>query len=44
MNNLVAIILAAGSTITKEVPENALGIARARQKNIEGWAEKYRNE
>ena len=36
--------LGAGSTITKEVPENALGIARARQKNIEGWAEKYRNE
>ena len=36
--------IGAGSTITKEVPENALGIARARQKNIEGWAEKYRNE
>lgn len=35
--------IGAGSTITKEVPENALGIARARQKNIEGWAEKYRN-
>ena len=27
----------AGSTITKEVPENALAIARERQKNIEGW-------
>lgn len=36
--------IGAGSTITKEVPENALGIARARQRNIEGWAEKYRNE
>lgn len=36
--------IGAGSTITKEVPENALGIARAHQKNIEGWAEKYRNE
>lgn len=35
--------IGAGSTITKGVPENALGIARARQKNIEGWAEKYRN-
>ena len=35
--------IGAGSTITKEVPENALGIARAKQKNIEVWAEKYRN-
>ncbi|WP_405379859.1 bifunctional UDP-N-acetylglucosamine diphosphorylase/glucosamine-1-phosphate N-acetyltransferase GlmU [Phascolarctobacterium sp.] len=35
--------IGAGSTITKEVPEDALGIGRARQKNIEGWAEKYRN-
>lgn len=35
--------IGAGSTITKEVPENGLGIARAKQKNIEGWAEKYRN-
>lgn len=33
----------AGSTITKEVPADSLGIARAKQKNIEGWAEKYRN-
>ncbi len=36
--------IGAGSTITKEVPENSLGIARAKQKNIEGWAEKYRNQ
>lgn len=36
--------IGAGSTITKEVPENALAIGRAHQKNIEGWAEKYRNE
>ncbi len=36
--------IGAGSTITKEVPENALAIARAHQKNIEGWAEKYRND
>lgn len=32
--------IAAGSTITKEVPEGALSIARARQVNIEGWVEK----
>jgi len=28
---------AAGSVITADVPEGALGVARARQKNIEGW-------
>lgn len=32
--------IAAGSTITKEVPEGALSIARAKQVNIEGWVEK----
>ncbi|MDU5082391.1 bifunctional UDP-N-acetylglucosamine diphosphorylase/glucosamine-1-phosphate N-acetyltransferase GlmU [uncultured Tissierella sp.] len=32
--------VAAGSTITKEVPEGALSIARAEQKNIDGWIEK----
>jgi bifunctional UDP-N-acetylglucosamine pyrophosphorylase/glucosamine-1-phosphate N-acetyltransferase len=32
--------IAAGSTITEDVPGDALGIARARQKNIDGWAEK----
>ena len=31
---------AAGSTITKEVPDGALGIARSRQENKEGFAEK----
>ncbi len=31
---------AAGSTINCEVPENALGIARARQVNIEDWVTK----
>ena len=31
---------AAGSTITGNVPPGALGIARARQVNKEGWAEK----
>jgi bifunctional UDP-N-acetylglucosamine pyrophosphorylase/glucosamine-1-phosphate N-acetyltransferase len=29
---------AAGSTITADVPEGALGIGRARQRNIENWA------
>ena len=32
--------IAAGSTITKEVPEGSLAIARAKQKNIEGWVER----
>lgn len=32
--------VAAGSTITKEVPKGALAIARARQTNIENWVEK----
>jgi bifunctional UDP-N-acetylglucosamine pyrophosphorylase/glucosamine-1-phosphate N-acetyltransferase len=31
---------AAGSTITTEVPEGALAIARAKQVNLEGWVEK----
>jgi bifunctional UDP-N-acetylglucosamine pyrophosphorylase/glucosamine-1-phosphate N-acetyltransferase len=31
---------AAGSTITSEVPEGALAIARAKQVNLEGWVEK----
>ena len=34
--------IAAGSTITNEVPENALAIARARQVNIENWVVKNR--
>jgi bifunctional UDP-N-acetylglucosamine pyrophosphorylase/glucosamine-1-phosphate N-acetyltransferase len=29
--------VAAGSTITDRVPPGALGVARARQRNIEGW-------
>jgi bifunctional UDP-N-acetylglucosamine pyrophosphorylase/glucosamine-1-phosphate N-acetyltransferase len=29
--------IAAGSTITKDVPEGALGVARARQRNVEQW-------
>ena len=32
--------IAAGSTITEDVPEDALAVGRARQRNIEGWAAK----
>lgn len=32
--------VAAGSTITNDVPSDALAIARERQKNIEGWNKK----
>jgi bifunctional UDP-N-acetylglucosamine pyrophosphorylase / glucosamine-1-phosphate N-acetyltransferase len=34
----------AGSAITKDVPEGALGIARQRQKNIEGYADRKEQE
>lgn len=33
---------AAGSTITRDVPAGALAVARERQQNIEGWAERKR--
>ncbi len=36
--------IGAGSIITKDVPPGALGIARERQKNIEGWVEKKRKK
>ena len=32
--------VAAGSSITQDVPAGALGIARARQNNVEGWVER----
>ena len=32
--------IAAGSTVTEDVPEDALAVARARQRNIAGWAAK----
>jgi len=32
--------VAAGSTITKPVPEAALGVARARQRNVAGWRDR----
>jgi bifunctional UDP-N-acetylglucosamine pyrophosphorylase/glucosamine-1-phosphate N-acetyltransferase len=34
----------AGSTITDDVPEGALGIARERQKNIEGYADRVEED
>ena len=33
-----------GSVITKDVPDGALAVARARQHNIEGWADKNREK
>ena len=33
---------ATGSVITKDVPDGALGVARGRQVNLEGWADKNR--
>jgi bifunctional UDP-N-acetylglucosamine pyrophosphorylase / glucosamine-1-phosphate N-acetyltransferase len=36
--------IAAGSTITENVPADGLGIARARQMNKAGWASKKRRE
>lgn len=35
-------LLAAGSTITKNIPDNTLGITRGRQKNIEGWVSRWK--
>jgi bifunctional UDP-N-acetylglucosamine pyrophosphorylase/glucosamine-1-phosphate N-acetyltransferase len=32
--------VAAGSTLTKDVPPGALAVARARQENVPGWVEK----
>jgi bifunctional UDP-N-acetylglucosamine pyrophosphorylase/glucosamine-1-phosphate N-acetyltransferase len=32
--------VAAGSTITQPVPDAALGVARAKQRNVEGWRRK----
>jgi bifunctional UDP-N-acetylglucosamine pyrophosphorylase/glucosamine-1-phosphate N-acetyltransferase len=34
--------VAAGSSITSDVPAGSLGIARGRQSNIDGWAQKKR--
>ncbi len=34
--------IGAGSTITKDVPADSLGVARGRQRNIEGWVPRMR--
>ena len=34
--------IAAGATITKDVPADALAVARSRQENKEGWAARRR--
>ena len=34
----------AGSMITDDVPEGALGIARAKQKNIEGYSDRVEED
>ncbi|MDQ1674091.1 MAG: bifunctional UDP-N-acetylglucosamine pyrophosphorylase / glucosamine-phosphate N-acetyltransferase, partial [Frankiaceae bacterium] len=33
---------AAGSVITDDVPPGAIGVGRARQRNIDGWVERRR--
>jgi bifunctional UDP-N-acetylglucosamine pyrophosphorylase/glucosamine-1-phosphate N-acetyltransferase len=35
---------AAGSVVTKDVPEGSLGVARARQQNVEGYSQKRREQ
>jgi len=35
-------LIAAGSTITKDVPKDSLGITRAEQKNMEGWVTRWK--
>jgi bifunctional UDP-N-acetylglucosamine pyrophosphorylase/glucosamine-1-phosphate N-acetyltransferase len=35
-------VVAAGSTITQSVPEESLAVARARQRNVEGWRARRR--
>ena len=34
----------AGSSITEDVPDGALGIARGRQSNVEGWADRKKGQ
>ena len=36
--------VAAGSTITNEVPEDSLGVARGRQRNVEGWVKRKKRK
>ena len=37
-------IVGAGSVVTKDVPDDALGVSRARQRDIKGYAAKFRAE
>ena len=37
-------VTAAGSVITNDVPEGALGVGRNRQRNIDGWSNRRRDE
>ena len=36
-----AAFVAAGSTVTSDVPEGALAVARGQQRNIDGWSRRY---
>jgi bifunctional UDP-N-acetylglucosamine pyrophosphorylase/glucosamine-1-phosphate N-acetyltransferase len=36
--------VAAGSTVTEDVPPDALAVARSRQHNVEGWAKRNRED
>jgi bifunctional UDP-N-acetylglucosamine pyrophosphorylase / glucosamine-1-phosphate N-acetyltransferase len=36
--------VAAGSTITQDVPDGALGVARGKQKNLPGWAKRRKRD
>ena len=44
LDGKVAGVTGAGSVITEDVPPGALGISRAEQKNIEGYAGKKAKE
>lgn len=35
-------IVGAGSVVTRDVPADALGVTRAQQKDVEGWARRFR--
>jgi len=34
----------AGSVITNDIPDGALGVGRAKQSNIEGWSRRRRGK
>lgn len=37
-------MVAAGSTVTKDIPANALAVARGKQTVFDGWAERFRTQ